>query len=77
MNLCYNLYVVTARSGNGKGVFYLDIVSSLVVGVVAGVICHLICKWLNHKNVATNLKESPGVAPPGDSLCGAPCGARF
>lgn len=31
----------------GKGGVYVEVITSLVIAVVAGVISHLVCKWLD------------------------------
>ncbi len=43
----YNSCVAASDTRYGKEVFYVEMLLSLLIAVMAGVISHLICKWLD------------------------------
>lgn len=45
--LWYNIQRCRTQSGNRKGVYYLDLIISFLVSVMAGVASYYICKWLD------------------------------
>ena len=45
--ICYNHLVTAPKLVTERGGLNVEIVTSLIITIVAGVISHLICKWLD------------------------------